>query len=198
LSETFVNWADETDNLEDVSTTWHSNDDDVYRASPIDHSILPTTPQKAWEPNIDRSHLPKSPPYTAFLGNLPYDVTEESIKDFFRGLNLQISAVHFPQEPNNPERLKGFGYAEFEDFAAHPQLIIGQLPRMCRNAWHVWGVARPCTEMRDACGGVACACTEMHGMHMGVMHVCTGDMGEHALTYGCWCMRTFGMQGWKD
>uniref|UniRef100_UPI000182A403 EUKARYOTIC TRANSLATION INITIATION FACTOR 4B n=1 Tax=Homo sapiens TaxID=9606 RepID=UPI000182A403 len=60
-----------------------------------------------------RSRLPKSPPYTAFLGNLPYDVTEESIKEFFRGLN--ISAVRLPREPSNPERLKGFGYAEFED-----------------------------------------------------------------------------------
>ncbi|CAI5765052.1 eukaryotic translation initiation factor 4B [Podarcis lilfordi] len=109
-----VSWADETDDLEgDVSTTWHSNDDDVYRAPPIDRSILPTAPRAAREPNIDRSRLPKSPPYTAFLGNLPYDVSEESIKDFFRGLN--ISAVRLPREPSNPERLKGFGYAEFED-----------------------------------------------------------------------------------
>ncbi|EHB09304.1 Eukaryotic translation initiation factor 4B [Heterocephalus glaber] len=109
-----VSWADETDDLEgDVSTTWHSNDDDVYRAPPIDRSILPTAPRAAREPNIDRSRLPKSPPYTAFLGNLPYDVTEDSIKEFFRGLN--ISAVRLPREPSNPERLKGFGYAEFED-----------------------------------------------------------------------------------
>ncbi|XP_072510870.1 eukaryotic translation initiation factor 4B isoform X4 [Notamacropus eugenii] len=96
-----------------VSTTWHSNDDDMYRAPPIDRSILPTAPRAAREPNIDRSRLPKSPPYTAFLGNLPYDVTEDSIKEFFRGLN--ISAVRLPREPSNPERLKGFGYAEFED-----------------------------------------------------------------------------------
>uniref|UniRef100_A0A8C3GHK9 Eukaryotic translation initiation factor 4B n=1 Tax=Cairina moschata TaxID=8855 RepID=A0A8C3GHK9_CAIMO len=109
-----VSWADETDDLEgDVSTAWHSNDDDVYRAPPIDRSILPTAPRAAREPNIDRSRLPKCPPYTAFLGNLPYDVTEDSIKDFFRGLN--ISAVRLPREPTNPERLKGFGYAEFED-----------------------------------------------------------------------------------
>uniref|UniRef100_A0A493SST9 Eukaryotic translation initiation factor 4B n=1 Tax=Anas platyrhynchos platyrhynchos TaxID=8840 RepID=A0A493SST9_ANAPP len=96
-----------------VSTAWHSNEDDVYRAPPIDRSILPTAPRAAREPNIDRSRLPKCPPYTAFLGNLPYDVTEDSIKDFFRGLN--ISAVRLPREPTNPERLKGFGYAEFED-----------------------------------------------------------------------------------
>ncbi|EGV98276.1 Eukaryotic translation initiation factor 4B [Cricetulus griseus] len=66
----------------------------------------------AREPNIDRSYLPKSTSYTAFSGNLPYDVTEDFIKEFFRGLN--ISAVHLPREPSNPDRLKGFGYAEFE------------------------------------------------------------------------------------
>lgn len=76
-----------------VSTTWHSNDDDVYRAPPIDRSILPTAPRAAREPNIDRSRLPKSPPYTAFLGNLPYDVTEDSIKEFFRGLNVSLKIL---------------------------------------------------------------------------------------------------------
>ncbi|CAJ0930193.1 unnamed protein product [Ranitomeya imitator] len=96
-----------------VSTTWHSNEDDAYRGHPIDRSILPTAPRAAREPNVDRSRLPKSPPFTAFLGNLPYDVTEESIQKFFRGLN--ISAVRLPREPSNPERLKGFGYAEFDD-----------------------------------------------------------------------------------
>ncbi|XP_073469652.1 eukaryotic translation initiation factor 4B isoform X2 [Aquarana catesbeiana] len=109
-----VSWADETDDLEgDVSTTWHSNEDDSYRAPQIDRSILPTAPRAAREPDVDRSRLPKSPPFTAFLGNLPYDVSEESIQKFFRGLN--ISAVRLPREPSNPERLKGFGYAEFDD-----------------------------------------------------------------------------------
>ncbi|XP_056130997.1 eukaryotic translation initiation factor 4Ba isoform X2 [Lampris incognitus] len=108
-----TSWADETDDLDgDVSTSWHT-EEDMYRAPPIDRSILPTAPRSAREPNIDRSCLPRSPPYTAFLGNLPYEVTEESIKDFFRG--LAISAVRLPREPSNPERLKGFGYAEFDD-----------------------------------------------------------------------------------
>ncbi|XP_071385023.1 eukaryotic translation initiation factor 4Ba isoform X3 [Centroberyx affinis] len=108
-----TSWADETDDLDgDVSTSWHT-EEDTYRAPPIDRSILPTAPRSAREPNIDRSRLPRSPPYTAFLGNLPYDVTEDSIKDFFRG--LAISAVRLPREPSNPERLKGFGYAEFDD-----------------------------------------------------------------------------------
>ncbi|XP_043939783.1 eukaryotic translation initiation factor 4B isoform X1 [Protopterus annectens] len=109
-----VSWADETDDLEgDVSTTWHSTDDDMFRAPAIDRSILPTAPRAAREPNVNRSRLPKNPPYTAFLGNLPYDVSEESIRKFFHGLN--ISAVRLPRESSNPERLKGFGYAEFDD-----------------------------------------------------------------------------------
>ncbi|XP_060750818.1 eukaryotic translation initiation factor 4Ba isoform X3 [Tachysurus vachellii] len=108
-----TSWADETDDLEgDVTTSWHT-EEDVYRAPPIDRSILPTAPRAAREPNVDRSRLPRCPPYTAFLGNLPYDVTEESITSFFHGLN--ISAVRLPREPSNPERLKGFGYAEFDD-----------------------------------------------------------------------------------
>ncbi|XP_037637596.1 eukaryotic translation initiation factor 4Ba isoform X3 [Sebastes umbrosus] len=108
-----TSWADETDDLDgDVTTSWHT-DEDSYRAPAIDRSVLPTAPRSAREPNVDRSRLPRSPPYTAFLGNLPYDVTEDSIKDFFRG--LAISAVRLPREPSNPERLKGFGYAEFDD-----------------------------------------------------------------------------------
>lgn len=70
-----------------VTTSWHT-EEDVYRAPPIDRSILPTAPRAAREPNIDRSRLPRCPPYTAFLGNLPYDVTEDSIKNFFNGLNV--------------------------------------------------------------------------------------------------------------
>nr|XP_035162799.1 eukaryotic translation initiation factor 4B-like isoform X2 [Callithrix jacchus] len=85
----------------------------IGRLQLTDHSVLPTAPPAARELSINRSRLPKSPPDTAFLGNLTYDVTEESIKEFFRGLN--ISAVCLPREPSNPERLKGFGYAEFEN-----------------------------------------------------------------------------------
>uniref|UniRef100_A0A673LD24 Eukaryotic translation initiation factor 4B-like n=1 Tax=Sinocyclocheilus rhinocerous TaxID=307959 RepID=A0A673LD24_9TELE len=96
-----TSWADETDDLEgDVTTSWHT-EEEVYRAPPIDRSILPTAPRAAREPNIDRSRLPRSPPYTAFLGNLPYDVTEDSIKNFFRGLTKSATA-------RPADRLNGF------------------------------------------------------------------------------------------
>ncbi|XP_052340139.1 eukaryotic translation initiation factor 4B-like, partial [Oncorhynchus keta] len=106
-------WAEETDDLDtEVSTSWHT-EEDISRAPAIDRSILPTALRSAREPNVDRSCIPCGPPYTAFLGNLPYDVTEESIMDFFRGVG--ISAVHLPREPSNQDRSKGFGYAEFDD-----------------------------------------------------------------------------------
>lgn len=85
-----------------VSTSWHT-EEDSYRAPPIDRSILPTAPRSAREPNIDRSRLPRSPPYTAFLGNLPYDVTEDSIKDFFRGLAVGLN--NRTLAPNNSLRV---------------------------------------------------------------------------------------------
>ncbi|KAL0977830.1 hypothetical protein UPYG_G00161840 [Umbra pygmaea] len=86
-----TSWADETDDLEgDVSTSWQT--EDSYRGPAIDRAILPTAPRSAREPNVDRSRLPRK---------------------FFRG--LAISAVRLPREPSNPERLKGFGYAEFDD-----------------------------------------------------------------------------------
>ena len=45
----------------------------------IDRSILPTAPRAARGPDVDMSQVPDVPPFTAFLGNLPYDVEEEDI-----------------------------------------------------------------------------------------------------------------------
>ncbi|CAD7676673.1 unnamed protein product [Nyctereutes procyonoides] len=73
-----------------VSATWHSTDDYVYRTPPIDHSILPTAPWAAQKPNIKQTHLPKLPP---------------------------TLAVHLPCEPSNPERLKDLVYAKFADLS---------------------------------------------------------------------------------
>ncbi|CAD7693778.1 unnamed protein product [Nyctereutes procyonoides] len=77
-----VSWADVTDDLEgDVSTTWHSNDNKVYRAPPADCSILPTAP---W---------PKSPSYTAFLRNLPYDAEFEDPDSLLSALSLNEESL---------------------------------------------------------------------------------------------------------
>ncbi|XP_038642412.1 eukaryotic translation initiation factor 4Ba isoform X7 [Scyliorhinus canicula] len=108
-----VSWADETDDLDsEVSTAWPGMEEDTYKPA-INRALLPTAPRAARAPDVDMNRIPKQPPYTAFLGNLPYDVSEESIRKFFHGMN--ISAVRLPRESTNQDRLKGFGYAEFDD-----------------------------------------------------------------------------------
>lgn len=52
--------------------------------------VLPTAPKAARGPDFDLSKVPTSPPFTAFLGNLPYDVQEDDIVMFFRQLQVCI------------------------------------------------------------------------------------------------------------
>ena len=54
----------------------------------IDLSALPTAPRAARGPDVDMSLVPDKPPFTAFIGNLPYDVEESDIYDFFRDLKV--------------------------------------------------------------------------------------------------------------
>ena len=56
----------------------------------FDLSKLPTAPRSVRETDIDLSRLPKQPPYTLFLGNLSYEVDEDSLKKFFESRNVQV------------------------------------------------------------------------------------------------------------
>lgn len=46
--------------------------------------ILSTASWAAQEPNTHQSCLSKSPSYTVSAGKLPYELTQDSIKNFFR------------------------------------------------------------------------------------------------------------------
>ncbi|XP_022805648.1 eukaryotic translation initiation factor 4B-like [Stylophora pistillata] len=112
-----TSWADESENLStEVDTAWPEeayggiSTDNKLRAA-MDRASLPTAPRASRGPDIDVSKVPDGPPYTAFLGNLSYDVDRDDIFDFFAG--KKITEVRLPQDSNG--RLKGFGYAEFED-----------------------------------------------------------------------------------
>jgi len=53
--------------------------------------------------------IPNAPPYTAYIGNLPFNVTEESLAEFFDGLDVkEIRLVKLPDG-----RSKGFAFVEF-------------------------------------------------------------------------------------
>ncbi|KAF7557334.1 hypothetical protein G7046_g6079 [Stylonectria norvegica] len=54
--------------------------------------------------------LPTKPPYTAHLGNLAYEVTDEAIGELFEGCDVATVRLIEDRETMRP---KGFGYVEF-------------------------------------------------------------------------------------
>uniref|UniRef100_A0A7G3AFT8 Putative eukaryotic translation initiation factor 4b n=1 Tax=Lutzomyia longipalpis TaxID=7200 RepID=A0A7G3AFT8_LUTLO len=71
---------------------------------------LPTAPRASRIFNDDS--VPHTPPFLAYISNLPYDVLEEDIRDFFMGYH--IVSLRLPREDGEMGRLRGFGYIEFE------------------------------------------------------------------------------------
>ena len=61
----------------------------------IDLSKLPSAPRASRGVDIDLSKLPSKPPYTAFLGNLPFETDEEDIVELFRGLKVSAYRAYF-------------------------------------------------------------------------------------------------------
>lgn len=54
--------------------------------------------------------LPTKPPYTAHLGNLSFDATENDIYAFFEGCSITSVRIVEDKLERKP---KGFGYVEF-------------------------------------------------------------------------------------
>ncbi|XP_033127317.1 eukaryotic translation initiation factor 4B-like [Anneissia japonica] len=101
-------WADASEDIDNNGSDYQ----DDYGKSTVNRAALPTAPRSAQPIEIDKSMLPEKPPYTVFIGNLPYDVDEEDIVNFFRGCN--VTQVRLPRDGDGG-RLKGFGYAEVGD-----------------------------------------------------------------------------------
>ncbi|CAL1677512.1 unnamed protein product [Lasius platythorax] len=100
-------------NLPMKSSNWVDDveDDHGYSSrSSKDPVILPTAPRAARGPGIDEENIPTSPPYVAYISNLPYDVDEADLADFFE--DMKISNMRLPKDAN---KIRGYGYVEFED-----------------------------------------------------------------------------------
>ena len=65
--------------------------------------------------SIDQSRLPTCAPYTAFIGNLPFDVTELDIRTFMQMRNIPAGSVLNVKLPRDTveNKSRGFGYVEF-------------------------------------------------------------------------------------
>lgn len=77
--------------------------------------MLPTAPKSARGFDEFSERIPHHPPFNAYITNLPYDVREEEIAEFFG--DLKISNMRIPREDRagEPPKLKGYGYVEFEN-----------------------------------------------------------------------------------
>lgn len=53
-------------------------------------SSLPTGPRASRTIEVDVSKLPDEPPFTAFVGNLPYEADEMMLKEFFKELKVNL------------------------------------------------------------------------------------------------------------
>lgn len=66
-------------------------------------------------PTLDMSRIPSSPPFVAFIGNLPFDVTETDMRTFFQMRGIAPHAILQVKLPVDAveRRSRGFGYVDF-------------------------------------------------------------------------------------
>ncbi|KIK63214.1 hypothetical protein GYMLUDRAFT_41539 [Collybiopsis luxurians FD-317 M1] len=106
-------WADEMDNLPSAPAM-RSDDDqgrqnDRYGRRGDDY--LSSRPDRAAAPPREDVPLPTQPPYTAFVGNLPFDLSEGELEEFFASSKAKSVKIIKDRD----DKPKGFGYVEFED-----------------------------------------------------------------------------------
>ncbi|KAF5305009.1 hypothetical protein FQR65_LT07800 [Abscondita terminalis] len=100
-----INWADEVED----------NYDQYESSRPKTNVVLPTAPKSARGFDEFNERIPQHPPYNAYITNLPYDVREEEIAEFFKDLKIASMRIPKDERPGEVPRLKGYGYVEFED-----------------------------------------------------------------------------------
>ena len=76
------------------------------RGGGMEKVVLPTAPRASLGPNIDEDRIPNSPPFTAYIANLSYDINPEDLYRFFEKQN--VTNIRLLRE-GDPEtgRLKG-------------------------------------------------------------------------------------------
>ncbi|XP_037807962.1 eukaryotic translation initiation factor 4B [Lucilia sericata] len=71
---------------------------------------LPTAPRA--NRIFDDNSIPHKAPFIAYVTNLPFDVKEDDIYEYFNANN--VKSVRLPREDGETGRVRGFGYVEFE------------------------------------------------------------------------------------
>ena len=56
----------------------------------VDISSLPSAPRAQREGSFDPSRVPRSPPFTAYVGNLPFDTEDDDVIQMFARNTVRI------------------------------------------------------------------------------------------------------------
>lgn len=62
-------------------------------------------------PVLDYARIPTMAPFNSFVGNLPFEVNETNLSEFFSALKIREIKIPLDQE----QRCRGFAYVEFVD-----------------------------------------------------------------------------------
>ncbi|KAG6817184.1 hypothetical protein H0H87_011886 [Tephrocybe sp. NHM501043] len=103
-------WADEMDSLPNAPAARSEDDQGGRPGYGRRDDFLSSRPDRGGPPREDIP-LPTQPPYTAFIGNLAFDLTESELEDFFDPTKTKSVKIIKDRE----DKPKGFGYIEFED-----------------------------------------------------------------------------------
>lgn len=83
---------------------------------------------------IDQTRLPTAAPFTAFVGNLPFDITEADLRTFFQMRDIAANAIvniNLPRDHDNKPR--GFGYVEFATVEDLTRALLASNQHQIRN-----------------------------------------------------------------
>ncbi|KAH8825121.1 hypothetical protein DL96DRAFT_1612005 [Flagelloscypha sp. PMI_526] len=108
---TLGSWADEMDSLPNAPAIRSDDDSGRDRFSRRGDDFLSSRPDRQAGPPREDLPLPTAPPYTAFVGNLAFDLTETELEDFFAPLVMKSVKIIRDRD----DKPKGFGYVEFAD-----------------------------------------------------------------------------------
>ncbi|KAF9818808.1 hypothetical protein IEO21_02588 [Rhodonia placenta] len=102
-------WADEMDALPTAPAA--RADGDNGRPDRRRDDFLSSRQDRGLGPVREDLPLPTEPPYTAFIGNLAFDLTESELEEFFPGISTKSVKIIRDRD----DKPKGFGYIEFVD-----------------------------------------------------------------------------------
>lgn len=115
LSDTTTGGPSVAQVTKNISWSDECYDFDEYAAPPKFVSVsLPTAPRSTRV--LDDSTIPQNPPFLAYMSNLPYDLNEQELQEYFEEtLECDVVSVRLPREDGDTGRMRGFGYVEFAE-----------------------------------------------------------------------------------